>query len=74
MDIFTVSLFGHRRIDNLQQLNNDLVPIIKELIQTKFYVSFLIGRNYVTRKKGGAYAALKYAQKRNKKIVNLGNP
>ena len=29
---------------------------------------------YVTRKKGGAYAALKYAQKRNKKIVNLGNP
>ena len=45
MDIFTVSLFGHRRIDNLQQLNNDLVPIIKELIQTKFYVSFLIGRN-----------------------------
>ena len=149
MDIFTVSLFGHRRIDNLQQLNNTLVPIIKKLIQTKSYVSFLIGRNgefdeyaasiikqvqkekgkenndmtlvlpytvanleyyekyydyiiipetvygahpkmaitlknrwmversdfviaYVEREKGGAYAALKYAQKMNKDIVNLG--
>lgn len=45
MNIFTVSLFGHREIDDLQRINTQLAPIIKELIQTKLYVSFLIGRN-----------------------------
>ena len=45
MNIFTVSLFGHRTIEDLRRLNEPLVPIIKELIRTKGYVSFLIGRN-----------------------------
>ena len=34
MNVFTVSLFGHREIDDLRQLENRLVPIIKEVIQT----------------------------------------
>ena len=45
MDVFTVSLFGHREIEDLRRLNERLIPIIKELIQTKLYVSFLVGRN-----------------------------
>ncbi len=45
MEIFTVSLFGHREINNLKELEARLVPVIKELIKTKEYVSFLIGRN-----------------------------
>lgn len=45
MDIFRVSLFGHKEIDNLKRLEDQLVPIIKELLQTKPYVSFLIVRN-----------------------------
>ena len=45
MNIFTVSLFGHRRIEDIRQLDETLYPVIKELIQTKSYVSFLIGRN-----------------------------
>lgn len=148
MNIFTVSLFGHREIENLRQLEDKLIPIIKELIQTKSYVVFLIGRNgefdeyaaslikqaqkdfgkenndivlvlayivsnieyyekyydsvvipesiygvhhknaitlknqwmidcsdlvivNVERNKGGAYTAMKYAEKNNKKIINL---
>ncbi len=148
MNVFTVSLFGHREIDSMWQLNERLAPIIKELIQTKMYVSFFVGRNgvfdeyaasvikqmqkelgkenndmtlvlpykvsnleyyekyydsimipecvydahpksaitlknrwmvecsdlvlvYVERNKGGAYAALKYAKKLNKNVVNL---
>ncbi len=148
MDIFTVSLFGHREIEDLRRLDEQLAPIIKELIRTKSYVSFLIGRNgefdeyaasvikrarkeiekannditlvlpytvaglefyekyydnisipesvygvhpksaitvknqwmiersnlvivYVERNKGGAYTAMKYAQKQNKNIINL---
>jgi hypothetical protein len=32
-------------MDDLRRLNEQLAPIIKKLIQTKPYVSFLIGRN-----------------------------
>lgn len=148
MNILTVSLFGHREIDDLRQLENKLVPVIRELIQTRPYVTFLIGRNgdfdeyaasiikqiqkaigkdnsditlvlpytvkdlefyqkyydnifipastyrahpksaitlrnrwmieqsdliivYVEREKGGAYTAMKYAKRSNKKIINL---
>lgn len=45
MNAFTVSLFGHRKIEDIRCLDETLYPIIKELIQTKSYVSFLIGRN-----------------------------
>ena len=148
MKIFTVSLFGHREIDNLRSLDERLTPIIKELIKTNEYVSFIIGRSgefdeyaasviklarrdigpensditlvlpytvadieyyekyydstiipecvygvhpkasivlknrwmiensdliivYVKRDKGGAYTAMKYAEKLNKKVINL---
>ena len=148
MEVFTVSLFGHRKIDDLRRLRNQLAPIVKELIQTKSYVAFLIGRNgefdeyvasvikhhqkevgkensditlvlpytvadlsyyekyydsviipesvcgaypksaitlknrwmirqsdlvivYVERDKGGAYKAMKYAEKLDKKVMNL---
>ncbi len=148
MDIFTVSLFGHRDASDLRKWEDRLAATIKELIQTKPYVSFLIGRNghfdemsasvikrvqketgrdnsditlvlaytvavlndyekyydgillpdcvcgahpkaaitlknrwmveqsdlvitYISRTTGGAYAAMQYAKKRNKRIVNL---
>lgn len=45
MKIFTVSLFGHRKIDDIRQLDEQLVTIIEGLIKTKTYVAFLIGRN-----------------------------
>lgn len=45
MEAYTVSLFGHREIDDLRQLEKQLIPIIKELIRTKYYLVFLIGRN-----------------------------
>ena len=148
MNVFTVSLFGHRKMDHLHWLDNQLAQIIKNLIQTKPYVNFLIGRNgsfdeyaasaikhvqkevgkenseitlvlpyavadliyyekyydnvmipetlfgvhpkaaitlknqwiieqsdlvivYVEHNSGGAYTAMKYAEKRNKKIIHL---
>ena len=45
MKIFTVSLFGHRKIDSMRMLEDKLIPIIRELIKTKTYVTFLVGRN-----------------------------
>ena len=44
MDVFTVSLFGHREIDDLRRLDECLAPRIKALLREKTYVSFLIGR------------------------------
>lgn len=45
MDIFTVSLFGHREIEDLRRMEYQLEPIVRELMQKKQYVAFLIGRN-----------------------------
>ena len=45
MEIFTVSLFGHREIEDLGRLENALMLIISDLMRTKPYVSFLIGRS-----------------------------
>ena len=68
MNIFTVSMFGHREIGDLRRLNESLLPIVKELIKTKTYVSFLIGRNG----EFDEYAAsvIKRAQK---KLENINN-
>ena len=147
-DIYRVAFFGHRRIDRLGEIEERLVPILNELILTKEYVEFYIGRNgefdecvasvikrvqkltdrqnsvliltlpyavkdieyyadyydeivipdaigkahpkgaitlrnrwmadtadlviaYIEREEGGAYAAVKYADKNNKNVINL---
>lgn len=149
-DIYRVAFFGHRRIYNIREIEEKLVPILKELILTKEYVEFYIGRNgdfdefvasvikrvqkqldrdnnvmiltlpytvkyieyyenyydeivipeaigkahpkaaitlrnrwmvdnadlviaYIEHKEGGAYSAVKYAKKLNKKVVNIGS-
>ena len=45
LNIYTVSLFGHRYIDNVSDVEDKLDPIIENLLKTKEYVEFLIGRN-----------------------------
>lgn len=45
MDRFTVSFFGHRQIDDPLIIEEKLENIIQELLQTKEYVEFLIGRD-----------------------------
>lgn len=45
MKIYTVSLFGHRKIDDLRQLEARLASVVSELMRTKEYVAFLVGRN-----------------------------
>lgn len=45
MNILTVSMFGHREIDNLNLLDKRLFPLIKEIMKENTYVSFLLGRN-----------------------------
>ena len=45
MNDFTVSLFGHREIKDLRHLEARLAPVVKEIMRTHPYVSFLLGRN-----------------------------
>lgn len=45
MDIFTVAFFGHRYIDNFFEVESALEEAVRELISSKAYVEFLIGRN-----------------------------
>ena len=45
MDTLNISLFGHRKIEDLKLLDDKLMPLVHELIQMNPYVSFFIGRN-----------------------------
>ena len=45
MNIFTVSFFGHRTIDNPFPLEQKLEDLIRDLLCSKEYVEFLIGRD-----------------------------
>ena len=45
MKVFTASFFGHRQIDNVFVIEQRLETIIQELLLSKEYVEFLIGRD-----------------------------
>ena len=45
MEPYTVCFFGHRTLRDLRRVDETLPPILEELILTKTYVEFLIGRN-----------------------------
>ena len=45
MNIYTVCLFGHRRLNDVRAVEDKLFPVIRELIKDKRYIVFLIGRN-----------------------------
>lgn len=44
-DTYTVSFFGHRRIYDALTIEKHLDEIIRDLLQSKEYVEFLVGRN-----------------------------
>lgn len=45
MEIYTVSFFGHRKITDSIEVEKRLDKLVRELIRTKEYMEFLIGRN-----------------------------
>ncbi len=45
LEIFTVSFFGHREVDNFFRIEEQLEKLIIELLSTKEYVEFLVGKN-----------------------------
>lgn len=45
MEIYTVSLFGHRIMTDLSGIKKALTKEVENLIRTKEYVEFLVGRN-----------------------------
>ena len=45
MNVFTVSFFGHRRLSDSLTTEIELQKVIRELVRTKQYVEFLVGRD-----------------------------
>lgn len=45
LDIYTVSFFGHRELPNMFALENKLMSLLREIINTHEYVEFLVGRD-----------------------------
>ena len=67
MDIYTVSFFGHREIENSLEVEQKLEAILTELIKTKQYIEFLVGRE-------GEFDILAASVvKRVKKQIDYGN-
>ena len=45
MNLYVVSFFGHRQIDNVFVIEQRLETMIRELLLSKEYVEFLVGRD-----------------------------
>lgn len=45
MDIYTVTFFGHRDFQEHHKYEKKLIKILTDLIRTKEYIEFLVGRN-----------------------------
>ena len=45
MEVFTVSLFGHRHISNPDKIRRQLTKLVEKLIREKKYVQFLVGHD-----------------------------
>lgn len=45
LDTYTVSFFGHRELKSFTNVYLQLESLIRELVDTKQYVEFLVGRN-----------------------------
>ena len=45
MQQYTVCFFGHRKLQDMKRIDDSLPQLIEELIHTKPFVEFLIGRN-----------------------------
>ena len=51
MNIYTVSFFGHRRIENALEIERRLEQLLQTLLRNKEYVEFLVGRDGENRMK-----------------------
>ena len=45
LDIYTVTFFGHRTLPNMFSLEDKLMVLLREIINTHEYVEFLVGRD-----------------------------
>lgn len=45
MNLFTISLFGHRKINNILSIEHTLEQTIRKFLYEKEFVEFLIGRD-----------------------------
>lgn len=45
LDVYTVSFFGHRELPNMFAIEDKLMSILREIINTHEYVEFLVGRD-----------------------------
>ena len=45
MEVYTVSFFGHRRLYDAIRVEERLEELVRELLRTKQYVEFLVGRD-----------------------------
>ncbi len=45
MNIYTVSFFGHRTVENISEVERRLIDVISRIVKSKDYVKFLFGND-----------------------------
>ena len=45
LEVFTVSFFGHRYIDNYGRIESKLATLTRKLLSTGYFIEFLVGRD-----------------------------
>jgi hypothetical protein len=45
LDIYTVSFFGHRQLDNFRAEESRLEELVRNLLMQREYIEFLVGQN-----------------------------
>lgn len=45
LEVFTVSFFGHRYIDNYGRIEGKLATLTRKLLSTGYFIEFLVGRD-----------------------------
>lgn len=45
MNVYTVSFFGHRVVENISETEKKLTDVVRDIIKNNDYVKFLVGRD-----------------------------
>ena len=56
MEVYAVSFFGHRRIYDPIRIERQLEEIVRDLMLTKQYVEFLVGKDGLLQSQAVAFA------------------
>ena len=73
MNLFAVSFFGHREVDDPFVIEQQLEAIVRELLHSKEYVEFLVSSNNFLRPDSSPFYCFFRNGRNGSRLACLGN-